>query len=243
MNPTTDLKTRISLPAARLAIAASAAALLLLALLHVLSPEFGPSWRMVSEYALGHYGWVLSLMFLAWAVGTWALAVAIWSQVTTRGGTIGLWLLMVAGLGEALAAVFDITHDVMHNVAGLLGIGALPIAAVLISVSLSRTEAWSSAKRALLWSAHLTWISVVLLIGSLVVMTMQFAQVYGGQLPQQAPAALPAGVVGLDGWADRFLVVAFCAWVITIAWQAVRIAQHGLRRPATDPLGDHVSAY
>src|SRR6266852_5889192 len=99
MNPTTGLRTRISLPAASLAIASSAAALLLLALLHVLSPEFGPSWRMVSEYALGHYGWVLSLMFLAWAVGSWALAGAIWSQVTTRAGKIGLWLLLVAGLG------------------------------------------------------------------------------------------------------------------------------------------------
>jgi hypothetical protein len=150
---------------------------------------------------------------------------------------------MVAGLGEALASVFDITHDVMHNVAGLLGIGALPIAAVLISVSLSHTAAWSSAKRVLIGSAHLTWISVVLLIGSLIMMTMQFAQVYGGQLPQQAPAALPAGVWGLDGWADRFLILAFCAWVMTLAWQAIRIHEQGLRRPATDPIGDQVSAY
>jgi len=32
--------------------------------LHVLSPEFSPSRRVISEYALGHYPWVLSLMFL-----------------------------------------------------------------------------------------------------------------------------------------------------------------------------------
>jgi hypothetical protein len=198
---------------------------------------------MVSEYALGHYGWVLSIMFFAWAVGSWALAGAIWSEVRTRGGKIGLWLLMVAGLGEALASVFDITHDVMHNVAGLLGMGGLPIAALLISVSLGQSEAWASAKRLLLGTAHLTWLSVVLLIGSLIVMTMQVAQVYGGQLPQQAPAALPAGVWGLDGWADRFLILAFCAWVLTIAWQAIRIHEHGLGRPATDQIGDQVSAY
>jgi hypothetical protein len=51
----------ISAPAAWLAIAASAATLLLLASLHFLSPEFDPSWRMVSEYAFGHFGPVLSL--------------------------------------------------------------------------------------------------------------------------------------------------------------------------------------
>jgi hypothetical protein len=117
-------------------------------------------------------------------LGAWALAGAIWSQVTTKAGKIGLWLLM--------------------------------------SVSLGRTQAWSSARKMLLGTAHLTWISVVLLIGSLAVMTMQFAKVYGGQLPQQAPSALPAGVSGLDGWANRFLVLVFCAWVIATAWQAIR---------------------
>lgn len=57
---------RVYLPAARFAIAAAAAALLLLASLHVLSPAFDPSWRMVSEYANGRHGWVLSLMVAAW---------------------------------------------------------------------------------------------------------------------------------------------------------------------------------
>ena len=65
-----------------LALAATAIALLLLASLHVLSSEFDPLWRMISEYAFGHYGWVLSLMFLLSGIGTAVLAVAIWSEVT-----------------------------------------------------------------------------------------------------------------------------------------------------------------
>ena len=40
-----------------LATILTAATILLLAALHVLSPEFDPSWRTVSEYAFGHYGW------------------------------------------------------------------------------------------------------------------------------------------------------------------------------------------
>lgn len=214
---------------ARLAIAAAAAVLLLLASLHVLSPEFDPSFRMVSEYALGQYGWVLALLFLAWGISAWALAVALWSQVNTRAGKAGLWLLIIAGLGEALAAVFNITHDVGHSIAQVLGVGGFCLAAVLLSRSLGRLPAWRSAKKPLLWLAHLSWISVVLLGASLVLMTVQFAQVNGGQLPQQAPTHLPAGVLGLVGWANRLYVLASCVWVAVAAWQTIKEASRRSR--------------
>lgn len=51
----------IAAGAAILALTASMTTLVCLAGLHVLSPEFDPSWRVVSEYALGRHGWVLSL--------------------------------------------------------------------------------------------------------------------------------------------------------------------------------------
>ncbi len=215
---------KIEVIGARLSIAAAAAVLLLLASLHVLSPEFDPSFRMVSEYALGHYGWVLSLMFLAWGMSSWALAVAIWSQVKTKAGKVGLWFLVIAGLGEAMASVFDITHDTGHSIAGVLGMVGFPIAAVLLSVSLGRLRAWRGAKKPLLWIANLSWISVVLLGATLVLMTVQFAQVNGGQLPQHAPAQLPAGVLGLDGWADRLFILSNCLWLLVAAWQALKLA-------------------
>ncbi len=60
--------------AAILSLAASITTLVCLAALHVLSPEFDPSWRVVSEYALGGHRWALSLMFLAWATSSWGLA-------------------------------------------------------------------------------------------------------------------------------------------------------------------------
>jgi hypothetical membrane protein len=215
---------KIEVIGAHLSIGAAAAVLLLLASLHILSPEFDPSFRMVSEYALGHYGWVLSLMFLAWGISSWALAVALWSRVKTRAGKVGLWFLVIAGLGEAMASVFDITHDPGHSIAGVLGIVGFPIAAVLLSVSLGRLHAWRDVKRPLIWLANLSWISVVLLVATLVLMTVQFAQAYGGQLPQHAPAQLPSGVLGLDGWADRLFVLSSCLWMLVAAWQAMKLA-------------------
>ncbi len=218
---TTTPVSAISLPGAWLAIAASVAVLLSLASLHVLSPEFDPSWRMVSEYANGQYGWVLSLMFTSWAVSTWALAYTIWAQVKTTGGKIGLVFLVAAGAGEAMASVFDINHG-LHGLAGIIGIGSLPIAAMLISVSLGRTQAWSVAKKALLWTANLTWMSVILLTASFAILITTYIQA-GGEMTAEAPTVLPAGVIALVGWANRLLIVVYSVWVMTVAWQAIRV--------------------
>jgi hypothetical protein len=206
-----------------LAIFATGATLVLLVSLHVLSPEFSPSWRVISEYALGHYAWVLSLMFLSWGIGSWVLAVAIWSEIHTNSGRVGLWFLIIAGVGEAMASVFDINHPLGHGIAGLLGVIGFPIAALLLSVALGRNEAWSTARRPLLWLANLSWISVVLLIAALATMTMQMARLNGGRLPEHAPKSLPPGVLALDGWADRLIVVSNCAWVLLAGWRAILV--------------------
>ena len=58
----------ISVPAAWAAIAAAATACGLLLSLHVLSPEFSPAWRMISEYANGGYSRVLSAMFTVYGM-------------------------------------------------------------------------------------------------------------------------------------------------------------------------------
>jgi hypothetical protein len=215
--------SKIKAPAAWLAIIMTAATILLLASLHVLSPEFDPSWRMVSEYAFGHYGWVLSLMFLSWGISSWALAVAIWSQVKTKSGKVGLWLLVVAGIGEAMASVFDVTHDIGHGVAGLLGVIGFPIAALLLSAGLGHSQAWRGVGKMLFRIANLSWISVILLVATLALMTMQFAHANGGHLPQHAPKSLPPGVLGLDGWANRLIVLSNCLWVIVAAWEAIKL--------------------
>ncbi|HET9913649.1 MAG TPA: DUF998 domain-containing protein [Anaerolineales bacterium] len=215
MKAITKPVTEISLSAEQLSITASAAVLVLLASLHVLSPEFDPSWRMVSEYANGNYGWVLSLMFIAWGVSSWALAFAIWPQVRMTAGKIGLIFLIAAGVGEAMAAIFDINQP-LHNLASIIGIPSLPIAAMLISASLVRTEEWSSARKMVLWTANLTWISVLLMAAAFAIFISTFIQSGGNMTSGAAPAVLPSGVIALVGWANRFLIVVYCVWIITV---------------------------
>ena len=59
--------TANSRTAARLSFAAAVAFLVLLAALHFIKPELDPSWRMVSEYEIGRYGWVMVLALLSLA--------------------------------------------------------------------------------------------------------------------------------------------------------------------------------
>jgi len=196
----------ISIPAARLSLATSLAALVSLAGLHILSPEFDPSRRFVSEYAFGQYGWVLSLMFLTWGLSSWALAFAIRSQARTLAGKTGLVFLVAAGVGEAMAAVFDVRRPALHGLAGAIGIPSLPIAAVLISVSLRRTRVWSSRKRVLLWTANLTWASLGLMVAVM--------------LP---PTGKMGGLKVPIGWSNRLLIAMYSVWVMSVAWQAIRL--------------------
>src|SRR5207244_3660588 len=117
---------------------------------------------------------------------------------------------------------FDINHDTLHGVAGALGMLGLPIAAMLISVNLGRTHPWSAARRTLLVTASLTWVSLVLLAATFVLLVVSFSQL-GGSLPVQAPKVLPHGVIGLVGWANRLLVVLYCVWVTAVAGYAIRL--------------------
>ena len=133
-----------------------------------------------------------------------------------------MWFLIVAGIGEAMASVFDVTHDTGHGIAGLLGVGGFPVAALLLSVSLGQTQAWHSVRKTLLWIANLSWISIVLLAATLTLMTMQVAKANGGHLPQHAPKSLPPGVLGLDGYANRLIVLVNCLWVFVVAWHAIK---------------------
>jgi hypothetical protein len=201
----TTARPAMSLTAARLSLVAAATALVLLAALHVISPEFDPSWRMVSEYALGNYGWVLALMFLTWALSCVALFFGIKPHLRTIGGKIGLSFLLAAAVGMSMAAIFDVSHD-LHGLAAMIGMPSLPIAAMLTSISLARNPAWASARRWLLGTANLTWISLVLMFAAVFIGLSQS----GGEFGSDVQA----------GWPNRLLVVAYCAWLITAARRA-----------------------
>jgi hypothetical protein len=199
-----------------LAIALSSVALLLL---HVLSPEYAWSWRMVSEYANGRHPWLLAVVFFAWAAGSFALAWALRPLAATSLGTAGLVFLLLAGVGQVMGGVFDISHK-LHGPAAMIGIPSLCIAAVLVTVAMAQH---SDIAPPPLWSAHLPWISFALMLAAFALFLSALTRAGVDLSAQAGPLAeLPAGVSGHVGWANRLLFASAYLWVVLAALAVIR---------------------
>lgn len=205
-------------PAAQLAIAATALSAVSLLLLHLLSPEFAPSWRMVSEYANGRYSWLLTMVFSGWAISSIALAAALWPLRAGTLGKAGLLFLTLAGVGQAMGALFDLNHP-LHGPAAMIGIPSLCIAAVL----LTRSLAHSGLNAPPLWTAHLPWISFALMLGALGLFISNLKAAGVDMSGQTTPlAVLPDGVVGYVGWANRLLFLTSYLWTAFASYSVLR---------------------
>jgi hypothetical membrane protein len=198
-----------STAAATIAIAAAALSALCLIALHIVSPEFDVSWRMVSEYANGNYGWLLTAVFLTWALASWALAVAVWPIRATWLGRFGLVFLVLAGFGQMMGGIFDLNHP-LHGVAFAIGVPSLTVAAILVTLALRR-----SGVDIAMWPAHLSWISFVLMAVTMVLFITSLSRAGIDVSAQTGPlGAMPEGVTPYNGWANRLLFATSYLWLI-----------------------------
>jgi hypothetical membrane protein len=202
---------------AKLSLLASGLSLLCLLLLHAISPEFAPSWRMISEYALGRHGWLLTTFFLLWALGSMLLAAMLWGQVSGTWAKVGVVLLLLSAVGAAMGGLFDLKHK-LHGMAFALGVPTLPLAALLIGHHLAAREPWSANSGIILSASHATWISVVLMGVAMAVMFAGFRKAGLPMGPDATPPdRVPAGVIALGGYANRLLVLCHVGWLLAIA--------------------------
>lgn len=205
--------------AAGIAIGGIAVSLAALILLHVLSPEYAWSWRMVSEYANGRHPWLLSIVFLAWAVGSFALIAALWPLAATGLGKAGLTFLLLAGIGQVMGGAFDINHK-LHGPAAMIGIPSLCVAAVLTTMAMAQRSDIAAPP---LWAAHLPWISFALMLAAFALFVAALTRAGVDMSAQTGPLAeLPAGVSGYVGWANRLLFAASYLWVVLAALAVIK---------------------
>jgi hypothetical protein len=194
--------------APRVAAAGAMAVALIIVALHAIKPEFDPSWRFISEYAIGRHGWIMTFAFLIWATSCAALALALRREVRSGPGKAGVAVLLIVAAALVLAGLFaqdpvtakpdELTRSgTLHAMASMVGIPGIPIAAMLISASLWRTNpAWAPHRSAIMWPAHATWISLALMAAYL------------------AWAVPRAGAFNSEvwaGWMNRLVVATFLA--------------------------------
>lgn len=119
----------------------------LLLLLHVIEPEFDPTWRMVSEYANGEYGFLMRLTFLLTAVGTFSVALMLKRIKESKLAKAAAVSFFISTVGIILAASFNqdpLTSKEMtfagnmHAVSTLLGIPGFAIGSLLGGLWLKR---------------------------------------------------------------------------------------------------------
>ena len=203
--------------AARAAIVAAAVSLLALTALHILKPDLHPSRTMISRYALGPYGWMMALCFVAFGVASGSLAVAIVPHVRSLGGRIGIALLLIAAVGLVMAARFpmdpvntpraQMSHaGRLHGVAFLLGVPSMVLAVAVLSLALASQLSYPWL---LMTIAAVVWISLIVMIAIML-------KVGPGHPPD------PNGPERFVGVPNRSLMVAYALWLIVAAWPAAR---------------------
>ncbi len=206
---------------AQISMALAGAFLAFLFLLHFLKPELDPSWRMISEYEIGRFGWLMQLAFFCWGGSVLALVAALWPTSRTVGGAIARWWFAILGLAMIGAGIFitnPITDDAvstantLHTLFGALVIMTFPIAASILAGSLARKPEWSGAKGWLVWGTLLLWISQFAFFGSITI----------------SQAINPnAGRVGPEvylGWPNRIMVLIYSIWLILVARHLVLVS-------------------
>lgn len=200
-----------------LSIVSGCLSLLCLLALHFVSPEFQPSWRMISEYALGKNKRLLTAFFFLWGACTILSAMLLWNIVGTMWARAGVVLLLISGIGAIMGGLFDVKHP-RHGLAFLLGVPTLPLATLLIGYHLLSLEAWSSYRGVLLISAHAPWIALVFMAGSMALLFSGFKKAGYPMGPDaEVPEKLPDGVIPLAGYANRLLVMCYLILPIVVA--------------------------
>jgi hypothetical protein len=202
----------------KLILATGAMSLLCLLLLHFLSPEYDPSWRMISEYAMGKYKAFLTAFFVLSAVCTMMLPFLLWNETAGLWSRVGLVLVFLSGVGSLMGGLFDLKHP-LHGAAFALGVPTIMVGALLVSYHLIKRSDWAQYSTGTLLSAHAIWISLVLMGVSMAMMMNGFKQAGVPMGPGATPPdAVPSGVVAVAGYFNRLLVICNTAWIMLMAY-------------------------
>ena len=193
---------------ARIALIGGGAAAVILVALLAIRPDIDPSRQMISDYALGLHGWMMTTCFIAFAVTSAALFLALLDKVEGAAAWIGLLFLLAAAIGTAMAAYFPTDPMMssagpttfsgkMHGVSFMIGVPGEVFAALFLSLFLRKRVLWSRVP--LVPLTALVWVSLIAMVGAM---------------------TLGAKGGGTDwiGWPNRLFMLGYAMWGIAAAY-------------------------
>lgn len=194
--------SRVQRPA-DLAAACFAAFGLGVGLMHLLRPDYAPASHMISDYAVGPWGGVMTATFICAGLGCLLFVVAlVQSGQKSVTGRIVTSLFAVAGMGLFVTAACPIDLDdapttttgLIHGISFLVNVVSLVLASILLMVLAWRKSRWRPYR----WRA--TLFATLLLLA----IVIQFSTLRRG---------MPYGL------ANRFFVAVLVAWLVGTALQ------------------------
>jgi hypothetical protein len=190
-----------------------------LTILHFLEPKFDPTWRLISEYEIGKFGWLMRLAFFCWGGGFLLLTISLWNILETLGGIIGKWWLLILSIALFGAGIFtpqaitDInrgTTDKIHGLCGVIMIFTFPIASTIIAFNLSKQQPNSNSRKPLFWFTLLVWIGFITFFYSILFYLKQAEmRAYGSDV--------------LIGLPNRFMVFTYTIWLMVVSRQMYKV--------------------
>ena len=176
--------------------------------LHFVRPDYTPVDHMISDYAVGRAGWLMTTAFVALGVGCLSLSLGLWrSGPKTISALIARLLLIVVFLGLMVTATFatdletakDTQHGMIHTLSFLVNIISISVAAFLLSLSFGADPRWKMSRLP----------SLMIAIALVVAFVVQFVTLHRGA---------PYGIT------NRLFVLVFMGWLFFAAFRLRKVA-------------------
>jgi len=214
-NETTSDKSRLDLSThfPNIALVAISLFLTLLIVLHFIEPEYEPSKHLISEYELGHFGWLMSMAFFFLGVGVFTMVLCTWPFIKTKGSITGRWIFLiitVALFGAAIFYPYSIPNmaSTIHTFCGVIVIFTFPIAATLSYKGLINNQTWAEYRKSVSVATWLVWVGFIVFFGSLIIFHPETSE-------------NKAGLV--VGWQNRFMMFTYSYWILVVGYRAKAI--------------------
>ncbi len=194
---------------AGLSFGCAATFLFVLAVLHNLKSELDPSWRMISEYAIGDHGWMMRLGLFCLSVSCFGLSLVLIKKDLTPEA----FLLTIVAIAPAGSAIFP-TDPITAPWRQISFVGRLHVAFAALFVTafpvVITVVGWKAMKILLpkpvwlLWASPLVWLGLT----TFVVSIFYYRAMKRGFRPHVR-----------IGWSNRFMMVTYCAWLMIAAFK------------------------